>query len=162
MIRRRWLTVGDRPCLDRGAPGDQGGPVRRARGRRAGATPCGLARALALAALVSTALVPAPVRAELSPLVINWDQFFQLDWRLSERQGQPVLVGHVRSIWKDGARWMQLLVDRMDDRGALLDQRLVWLPAAVPRGGQVPFEVRVEPAARYRVAVYAYEPPPRP
>jgi hypothetical protein len=141
---------------------DRGRPVWIARGRRAGASPCGLARALTLAAVVLAALGPATVRAELSPLVVNWDEFFQLDWRVSERQGQPVLVGHVRSIWKDGARWMQLLVDRVDDQGTLLDQKLVWLPSAVPRGGQVPFEVRVEPAARYRVAVYAYEPPPRP
>jgi hypothetical protein len=126
-----------------------------------------LAGALALAALVPAvlvlgALVPAAARAELSPLVINWEQFFQVDWQASERQGQPVLVGHVRSIWKDGARWMQLLVDRVDDRGALLDQRLVWLPSAVPRGSRVPFEVRVEPAARYRVAVFSFEPIPRP
>ena len=68
----------------------------------------------------------------------------------------------MRSIQKYGARWMQLLVDRVDARGTLIDQRLVWLPSEVPRGSQVYFEVRVEPAASYRVAVYAYEPPPRP
>lgn len=98
----------------------------------------------------------------LTPLDVNWAEYFQIDWQPGERGGQSVLTGHVRSTWKYGARWMQLLIDRVDAQGALLDQRLVWLPSELPRGSQVYFEVRVEPAATYRVAVYAYEPPPRP
>jgi hypothetical protein len=107
-------------------------------------------------------MAPAVARAELSPLIVNWEDYFQVDWRVSERRGQPLLIGHVRSARKYGARWMQLLVDRVDAGGALIDQRLVWLPSEVPRGSQVYFEIRVEPAASYRVAVFAYEPPPRP
>ena len=98
----------------------------------------------------------------LTPLVVNWQQYFEIDWRASERGGQTLLSGYVRNIWKDGARWMQLLVDRVDTSGALIDQRLVWLPSEVPRGGEVYFEVQVEPAASYLVVVYAFEPPPRP
>ena len=59
-------------------------------------------------------------------------------------------------------RHVQLLVDRVDASGALIDQRLVWLPSSVPSRTQVYFEVRVEPAASYRVAVFAYELPNRP
>ena len=98
----------------------------------------------------------------LSPLVINWEDYFRIDWQVGERAGRPVLTGHVYSVQKYGARWMQLLVDRVDASGALIGQRLVWLPSEVPRGGQVYFEVRVEPAASYRIAVYAYDPPTRP
>ncbi len=100
--------------------------------------------------------------AALSPLVINWQEYFQVDWQVSERAGQPLLTGHVRSVRKYGARWMQLLVDRLDASGALIDQRLVWLTSEITRGTQVYFEVRMEPAASYRVAVYAYEIPDRP
>ena len=118
---------------------------------------------LAQAALGMIMAAPAVAGAQpLAPLIINWQEYFQLDWQPGQRAGQPVLTGHVRSTWKDGARWMQLLVDRLDASGALLDQRLVWLPSEVPRGGRVYFEVPVEPAASYRVAVYSYEAPPRP
>lgn len=98
----------------------------------------------------------------LSPLVINWQEYFQVDWQVSERAGKPLLTGHVRSVRKYGARWMQLLVDRLDASGALIDQRLVWLTSEITRGSQVYFEVRMEPAASYRVAVFAYEIPDRP
>jgi hypothetical protein len=117
----------------------------------------------ALAALAVALSTSAVVDAQpLAPLVVNWEDYFQLDWQVGERRGHSVLTGHVRSTQKYGARWMQLLVDRVDARGALIDQRLVWLPSEVTRGSQVYFEVRVEPAASYRVVVYAYEPPPRP
>ena len=122
-------------------------------------------RRLVLAAMAAVMVLAATTAGEaqsLSPLVVNWQQYFELDWRVLERGGQTLLTGHVLSIWKDGARWMQLLVNRVDARGALIDQRLVWLPAEVPRGGRVYFEVRVEPAAAYQVAVYSFESPSRP
>jgi hypothetical protein len=120
-------------------------------------------RALLPAALGASLLTGIAVQAQpLSPQVVNWREFFTIDWSVGERNGRPVLSGHVRSVWKDGARWMQLLVDRVDESGALIDQRLVWLPSEVPRGSRVYFEVPVDPAASYRVAVYSYEPPPRP
>lgn len=117
-----------------------------------------------LALVLLTAAVPtAGAGAQsLSPLVINWEEYFQIDWQLSERAGQPLLTGHVRSVRKYGARWMQLLVDRVDASGALIDQRLVWLTSEITRGTQVYFEVRVALAASYRVAVYAFEIPDRP
>ena len=98
----------------------------------------------------------------LSPLVVNWEEYFQIDWQISQRAGQPLLTGHVRSIQKYGAQWMQLLVDRLDASGGLIDQRLVWLPSDVPRRSRVYFEFRVEPAASYRVAVFNYVLPPLP
>jgi len=122
-------------------------------------------RRLVLAAMAAVIVLAATTAGEaqsLSPLVVNWQQYFELDWRVLERGGQTLLTGHVLSIWKDGARWMQLLVNRVDARGGLIDQRLVWLPAEVPRGGRIYFEVRVEPAAAYQVAVYSFESPLRP
>jgi hypothetical protein len=106
---------------------------------------------------------PAAASAQpLTPLIVNWQEFFQVEWEVSQRAGHPLLTGYVRSVWKYGARWMQILVDRVDASGALIDQRLVWLPSSVPSRSQVYFEVRVEPAASYRVAVFAYELPDRP
>jgi len=117
-----------------------------------------------LALVLLTAAVPTTGAGaqSLSPLVINWEEYFRIDWQLSESAGQPLLTGHVRSVRKYGARWMQLLVDRVDASGALIDQRLVWLTSEITRGTQVYFEVRVAPAASYRVAVYAFEIPDRP
>lgn len=120
-------------------------------------------RALLLASLGASPLTAIAVQSQsLTPLVVNWQEFFSVEWSVSERTGHPVLTGYVRSDRKYGARWMQLLVDRVDPGGAVIDQRLVWLPSEVPRGSQVYFEVPVEPAASYRVAVYSFEPPPRP
>lgn len=111
-----------------------------------------------------TAALPTPGAGaqSLSPLVVNWQEYFEVDWQVSERAGQPLLTGHVRSVRKYGARWMQLLVDRLDASGALIDQRLVWLTSEITRGTQVYFEVLMEPAASYRVAVFAFEIPDRP
>jgi hypothetical protein len=107
-------------------------------------------------------LATASQAGALAPLNVNWQEYFQVDWQVGDRAGRPVLTGHVRSVGKYGARWMQLLVDRLDPTGAVIDQRLVWLPSEVSRGSRVYFEVGVEPAANYRVAVFWYEPPPRP
>jgi hypothetical protein len=117
--------------------------------------------------LASASASHAPGAAEagpppLAPLVVNWREYFEIDWQVSARAGRPLLSGHVRSVRKYGARWMQLLVDRVDARGALIDQRLVWLTTEIARGARVYFEVGVEPAASYRVAVFAFEPPDRP
>jgi hypothetical protein len=120
-------------------------------------------RRLLIALLMASSLASTAAGAQpLSPLVINWQEYFRIDWDASEQAGQPLLSGYVLSVRKYGAQWMQLLVDRVDSSGTLLDQRIVWLPSAVPLGGRVFFEVPVAPAASYRVSVYAYEPPPRP
>jgi hypothetical protein len=120
-------------------------------------------RRFALALLAAT--LPGTMVAvaqPLSPRVNNWEDYFRIDWQASEDGRRPSLSGYVWSVNKYGARWMQLLVDRVDSSGALLDQRLVWLPSEVPRGSRVYFEVPVAPAAKYRVSVFAYEFTPRP
>jgi hypothetical protein len=102
------------------------------------------------------------VAQPLSPRVNNWEEYFRIYWEASEDGRRPSLSGYVWSVNKYGARWMQLLLDRVDSSGTLLDQRIVWLPSEVPLGSRVYFEVPVAPAARYRVSVFAYEFTPRP
>jgi len=98
----------------------------------------------------------------LRPHVTNWEDYFRIDWQADQGNGHAVLSGYVVSVNKYGARWMQLLIDSLDARGQLVEQKLVWLSSEIPRGSRVYFESPVAPAVAYRVSVYAYEPPLRP
>ncbi|MGH7335230.1 MAG: hypothetical protein ACREKS_21300 [Candidatus Rokuibacteriota bacterium] len=118
---------------------------------------------LLVGAALLLSLASGPLEAQpLVPQVINWETYFRIDWQAEPRNGRVVLSGFIISVNKYGARWMQLLIDGRDERGQLVDQKLVWVPSEFPQGGRAYFEALVAPAADYRVSVFAYEPPPRP
>jgi hypothetical protein len=96
--------------------------------------------------------------AELQPLVAGWQQFFKLDWQAGERSGRPVVSGHVLNDWGFPAANMRLLVDGLDNSGAIVDQHVAWLGTMVNPGTRAYFEVPLErPAANYRVSVFAFD-----
>src|SRR5215470_12851463 len=100
----------------------------------------GIVLALLLAVASTNACSPP---GELRPLVANWEQFFRLDWQPGERKGRPAV---------------QLLVEGLDNQGHVVWQRVEWLGSDVAPGTTSPFEVPVpQPAAAYRVSVFAFE-----
>lgn len=94
----------------------------------------------------------------LRPLVLGWEQFFKLDWQAEEAGGRPVVSGHVFNDWGMPAANMRLLVDGLDAEGRVLEQKVSWLGFTLTPGTRAPFQVVLaEPAAAYRVSVFAFD-----
>jgi hypothetical protein len=102
---------------------------------------------------------PAPANAEpLAPLVRGWEQFFTIDWQVSERGHRPVMTGQVINAWGVAATRVQLLVEGLDATSGVVSQAVMWLGDPVPPGSRVYFELPLSaPAAHYRVSIFAFD-----
>jgi hypothetical protein len=117
-------------------------------------------RRRALAVLLAAALTDATgAGAEgLTPLEVDWEQIFRLDWKLSGQGGQGLIEGRIYNVSFYGTSRIQLLVDQLDASGRTVSQRLAWLGFSLKPGDSAYFDVSV-PArdAAYRVRVYAFD-----
>jgi hypothetical protein len=111
--------------------------------------------ALALALLAATP--PIAEARELQPLMLGWEQHFTVTWDATQRRGRPVVEGYVinRSAYRMGR--VRLLVDRLDEAGRVLDQRVSWVLGELGGDSRLYFDVPVAPAPRYRVRVFTYD-----
>lgn len=125
------------------------------------ALPTMLLAACAIGATAPSATSPSASAAEsqaLQPLVVGWEQFFKLDWQAGERKGRPVVFGHIYNNWGKAAVRMQLLAEGLNSAGHVTEQELGWLPAMLTPGTTAAFEIPLrEPAAAYRVSVFAFD-----
>jgi len=109
--------------------------------------------ALALLVVTGTALA-----ATLYPLTSGWEFYFKLEWQGGDRNGNPVVYGKILNDWGMAATNIRLLVDSLDDKGEITDQRVAWLGSQLTPGMRAYFEVRVPAAApSYRVSVFAFD-----
>jgi hypothetical protein len=116
-------------------------------------------RALIVSALLLVAGSALAQRAApLTPLVVDGDRFFKLQWEAGEGAQRPAVHGSILNEFGFPARKVRLLVDSLDARGAVTDQTLVYVPGELLPGSQYYFETRVPArAASYRVVVFQYE-----
>jgi len=117
-------------------------------------------RAIFIGLVMLIGLVPGVVRpaALLQPLMVGFDHYFKIDWRMEGRQGQPVVFGHIFNDAGFGAANVRLLIEGLDDRGAVLNQRVAWLGTLLTPGTTAPFEVvAAGPAPAYRVRVFSFD-----
>jgi hypothetical protein len=113
-----------------------------------------------LVAFVLIGLTSGPSVAEpLSPRIVGWESYFNLQWERAERQGRPVVRGYVVNEWGMPAARVQLLVDALDSQGTVLGQRVEWLSTGMLLPGMRSyFEVPGQQAATaYRVSVFAFD-----
>jgi hypothetical protein len=95
--------------------------------------------------------------ARLTPLVVDGERFFALEWQAAA-DGRPVVYGTIRNEFGFGAQKVRLLVDSLNAAGAVTNQTLVYVPGALLPGSRYYFETRVPaPAASYRVLVFQWE-----
>ena len=94
---------------------------------------------------------------ELHSFVPGWERFFTIDWQAGTQRGHRVVSGTVQNRYGAAATRVQLLVEGLDDKGAVLSQRVVWLGDNVGPFDTARFNVPVEPAANYRVTMFAYD-----
>lgn len=96
--------------------------------------------------------------ALLSPLVVNGERYFTLEWQSADTGGRPVVWGRIRNEYGLAARKVRVLVDSLDASGAVAAQTLAYVPFDVTPGTGAYFETRVPArAASYRVVVYQWE-----
>ena len=96
--------------------------------------------------------------ALLSPLVLNGERYFTLEWQTADTGGRPVVWGRIRNEYGFAARKVRVLVDSLDASGAVTAQTIAYVPFDVGPGTGAYFEARVPArAASYRVAMFQWE-----
>lgn len=116
-------------------------------------------RALAFASvLVAAAFTVAQGAAMLTPLVVDGERYFRLEWQAADTGGQPTVWGRVRNEYGFTARKVRLLIDSLDPAGAVTAQTIAYVPFDVTPGTGGYFEARVPArAASYRITVFQWE-----
>jgi hypothetical protein len=96
--------------------------------------------------------------AVLTPLVLEGERYFTLQWRAADTHGRPEVHGVVVNEFGFGARKIRLLVDSLDANGAVTAQTIVYLPFDLTPGSRSYFEAPVPArAASYRVSLFQWE-----
>ncbi len=108
-------------------------------------------------------VVASPVYAQtttpLSPLVLDGESYFSLDWQAAEARGRTVVRGTIMNTSNYRARRIQLLIEGLDANGTVVNQRVEWLGSDLTPTHRIYFESPVGgPAASYRVRVFAFDP----
>jgi hypothetical protein len=115
-------------------------------------------KTLALATFLVIAPAALAGAAVLTPLVVDGERYFVVDWQPADTQRGPEIHGVIRNEWGFAARRVRLLVDSLDAAGAVTAQTLVYIPIDLTPGTRAYFETRVPArAAGYRVSVFQWE-----
>jgi hypothetical protein len=105
----------------------------------------------------ATMAVPAVSPAELRPLMSGWERILALKWGAGQYRGRPVVEGYVENISPYDLTRIRILVESLDQAGAVTAQRVAWVPGDLRGGGHLFFQVPAEPAPAYRVQVFSYD-----
>ena len=96
--------------------------------------------------------------ARLEPLVVGWERIFRLEWGVDERRDRPVVSGYVVNDSPYTVTAVRLLVEGLDETGAVVEQQLSWVPGAFSPFSRRYFEA--QPTAWYpehRVRVFSFD-----
>jgi hypothetical protein len=101
------------------------------------------------------ALAPS---ASVTSTVLGWEQWFRVDWAAEATAGGNEIQGYVYNGYGQTAMNVRVLAQGLDPAGAIVDQKLAWVPGGVPALNRAPFRVAgLQPAQRYRVSVWAFD-----
>ena len=91
-------------------------------------------------------------------LMAGWEQHFTLEWTAEPESGGARRVsGYVYNRHGENALNVRLLAQALDPKGAVVGQRIEWVPGGVNGFGRAYFTVPHLPAAdTYRVTVWDY------
>jgi hypothetical protein len=117
----------------------------------------GITVGLLLAGCTTAALTPSATVTTLAPGAESW---FRLSWEpVPEIDGAHVrLRGYLENTYGEAVGRVQLLAQALDTSGNVVDQKIAWVPGAVPAFDRVYYEIpSLRTANQYRVTVWAYE-----
>ena len=109
------------------------------------------------AACASSGAAP-PLGVTTTTLMAGWEQHFGIEWAAAE-QGPTArkVTGYVYNRHGEHASDLSLLAQALDPSGAVIGQRITWVPGGLGGSGRAYFEVPNLPVANsYRVSVWAY------
>ena len=94
----------------------------------------------------------------MTTLIPGWERYFTLQWTAEpEHRGSRRLDGYVYNRYGEYAADVRLLVQARDSSDAIVDQRIVWIPAGVGGFGRAYFDAgHLPPADHYQVFVWDY------
>ena len=109
----------------------------------------------ACASMNSPAITPS---ATTTTLMQGWDHWFKLEWSTDREPGGDTRIrGYITNEYGEAAEPLRLLGQALDASGALVGQRIAWVPEGVGGYERAYFEIRHLPAAdHYRVSVWDY------
>lgn len=93
----------------------------------------------------------------LSPLVVDWAQYFRVESQPVSRDGRSIVTGTVWNTALWDAKRIQLLVEALDGDGRAVNQQVIWLGVNLAAGTHADFEAPMPAAASYRVSVFAFD-----
>ena len=91
-------------------------------------------------------------------LMAGWERHFTIEWTAEPEQSESRRVrGFVSGRQGEHADPVRLLAQALDSSGAVVGQRIAWVPGGVSGFQQAYFEIpNLPPAAQYRVSVWDY------
>jgi hypothetical protein len=111
--------------------------------------------AAAACGIASSSLTPS---GSVTTLMAGWERHFKLDWMAEpEPGGARRISGYVYNQHGESATMVRLLAQALDPSGAVIGQRIAWVPGNVVGFGRAFFEVpHLPPADHYRVTIWDY------
>jgi hypothetical protein len=109
------------------------------------------------AACAGTGASP-PLTMTATTLMSGWEQHFTIEWAADRGQnGSQRVTGYVYSKHGEYAPELRVLAQALDPSGAVIGQRIAFVPGGVAGFGRAYFEVPNLPvASAYRVSVWDY------
>jgi hypothetical protein len=112
---------------------------------------------LPLAAGCTTAAGLTP-SASVTTAVQGWENWLTLDWTAQAQPAGQEITGYIYSHRGMQIVDVRLLAQGLDGSGAVVGQRIAWVPGGVPGLQRTYFRIpAMPPAERYRVTVWAFE-----
>lgn len=114
-----------------------------------------IAVSLTACGIASSYLTPS---GSTTTLMAGWEWHFTIDWAVEPEQGGTSRVrGYVTSQHGEYAAPVRLLAQALDSSGAVVGQRIGWVPGGVNGFQRAYFEIPHLPSAtQYRVFVWDY------
>jgi hypothetical protein len=110
---------------------------------------------LPLATGCAAGVVPS---ATVTTAVQGWENWLRLDWAAQPQPSGQLIEGYVYSAYGSPLYDVRLLAQALDGSGAVVGQKIVWVPGIVPALQGAYFRVAAMPAAdRYRVTVWSFD-----
>ena len=106
---------------------------------------------------IGTGAAPPLSRTETT-LMYGWENYFSIEWAaLQGRNGTQRVAGYVYNTKGQYALDLRVTAQAIDASGAVVGQRIAFVPSGVGGNGRVYFEVPNLPvASTYRVSVYDF------
>jgi len=101
---------------------------------------------------------PLPLSMTSTTLTAGWERHFSFEWAAAEQgQGSRKVAGYVYNHHGEYAITLRVLAQAVDAGGAVVGQRIAYVPGGVGGGGRAYFEVPNLPATpSYRLSVWDY------